>query len=88
MNENESNSNNCQSIGYNLIDRQPIENTPFEGVKWENNPYFLALGNYKLPVKGETIEELKNNLEVQKWEVITSIIGISLQIANTQKNGN
>lgn len=86
MQKNEQETNNLHLVGdsVKLVDRKQIENTPFEAVKWDEEPYFLALGSYRLPVRGETIEQLQENLEAQKWEVITSIIGISLQISNTQ----
>ena len=69
--------NNSTSISEELLQRKPIEHTPFEAVKFENEPWFLGLGSYRLPITGETYEELVNNLETEKWN-ITLYIGFHL----------
>ena len=80
--------NNSTSISEELLQRKPVEHTPFEAVKFENEPWFLGLGSYRLPITGETYEELVNNLEAEKWNIIPLIVSITLEILKSQNNGN
>ena len=80
-------NNNSISNSKELLQRIPIEHSPFEAIKFENEDWFLGLGSYKLPVTGKTYEELVNNLENEKWNIIPLVISITTEILKSQNNG-
>lgn len=65
------NSNSSQ-----LVEQEPIENTPFKVVGNENYGYFVALGNKRLtepqPTKDEAIAHLTDHKKW--WQIILNLI--------------
>ena len=84
----EETNNNSDSTSNELIQRKPIDHTPFEAVKFENEDWFIGLGSYRLPVTGKSYNEVVNNLETEKWNIIPLILSITLEILKSQQNGN
>jgi len=62
-----------------LIERFPIENTPFtvwSDYRGEKEKHYLTMGNYKVSEDCETQEEARTWPENHKWELITTMIVI------------
>jgi hypothetical protein len=77
--ENNSHSNT------ELVQRHPVENTPFEIVGNPDYGYFITLGIYRLTSTKQTIKDCEKLIKNKDWEVITGIIGAILQAEHTQK---
>lgn len=60
--------------GEELIHRETIDNTPYEIIGNKDNGYIIALGKYKLTEPRKTIEEAKEQLEIEKWNIIIRTI--------------
>lgn len=59
----------------NLMERNKIENTPFEIVGNEEIGYALLMGHYTLTEFLETKDEVKEELDKNKWIIIQRMIG-------------
>lgn len=68
--EEETNSN----LSSELIHREPIEHTPFWIVGNEELGYKLVMSKYQLTETYDTIEEVKQLLVTQKWNIISNMI--------------
>jgi hypothetical protein len=68
-------NNNSASDG-KLIQRVPIEGTPFIAVKYDEEPAFLTWGKFRLPYTANSLEEMIKIIDQEKWNIITLIAGI------------
>lgn len=60
-----------------LIEREPIENTPFWIVGNTENGYILTMGKYKVTQKKfNSIKEAREELENNTWELMLTVIAI------------
>lgn len=59
----------------NLMEREEIQNTPFEIVGNTEIGYTLIMGKYTLTEFLETKEEVLNELKTIQWKIIQRMIG-------------
>ena len=83
-----SNSTGGKNKSTQLVERKHIEGTPFTAVKIENQPYFLTLGKYRLQYAANTLDELLDLIDSEKWNIIIDICQIitEFNIKNLQNN--
>ncbi len=62
-----------------LVKRQKVENSPFEIITI-NGESFGTMGEYRLTEKGNSIEEVKKELEEITWNRIIQIVMILEEI--------
>lgn len=64
-----------------LIECTPIQGTPFNLVKKENDE-FVAFGNYRLHTGNESISLTLQKIEEKNWTIIMEVISIMIDINN------
>lgn len=67
--EDTNNSNSSNEI----IKREQIDGSPFAAIK-QDGKWFLTWGEYVLSEKFETLQELKESLEREKWNTIGTFV--------------
>lgn len=63
-----------------LIYNKREENSIFNIVGTEEKGYFAAFNNYRLTEKTKTIEEARNLIEKQKWNITLNLIAIVCEL--------
>jgi len=74
-----TNAEETHNENSSLIERFPIENTPFtvwSDYRGEKEKHYLTMGNYKVSEDCETQEEARTWPENHKWELIITMIVI------------
>jgi len=76
-----------QNSNSELLQRKPIEGTPFEAVN-TGEGWFLTLGKYKLTDKKEDIVELLEETKVKEtnWEFLITTMSVIIESILTEKN--
>lgn len=86
-NAEKENTSKIHSGNSALIQKIPIENTPFHAIGNEQDGYFIAMGNRKLTeqyqVKGQ--EEFKQLLEYEQWNIVAQMMLVSQDIIQELK---
>lgn len=60
-----------------LINREPVSNTPFTLINYDNSGWFLTIGKYQLTKPGEFEKsELLRMVENKDWSLIMTMIAI------------
>lgn len=86
-NENSGHKEKSGNENTELIHREKVERTPFYIVGNEEQGYFLTMGKYRLTEAARTIEEVKEQLETNMWDIILKLVLTSheLVISNLQE---
>lgn len=74
-NNNESNSNE-------LIERVPIEDTPFTAIRYDNK-WFLTMGKYRLTEPTDSLEQIQEDAQRADWARVMQIMQIMIDENNT-----
>lgn len=69
----EENQNKVNS-GEELIERHPIEGTPFMVVGNKDNGYFIAMGRFRISETAGTLQKAAEMLITNQWEIIGNMI--------------
>lgn len=72
-----------QNSSNKLIDREPLEGTPFTIIKDEEG-WMLVMGKYALTTKKETREELTTYIQEEMWNTIVKITVIIIETILTE----
>lgn len=73
----QSNADGTHNSTYSkLIEREPMQNTPFWIIGTEEEGYFATLGKYQITEKFPTKQAVKDHIDTQVWEIIMKIVGI------------
>lgn len=67
-----------------LISRNKIENTPFEIVGSDERGYFIALGRYKLTTNKPTLNEARECLVKEQYNIIANMIAVIFDVNNLE----
>lgn len=62
-----------------IITNEAIQGTPFRIVGNPSQGYCITIGTYKLTEPTETINEAKDQLHLQEWNIIANMIVIILE---------
>ncbi len=68
----------------NLIEREPVQNTPFWIIGNKEEGYFLTMGKWRLTDKLTTMDEVEAYLDEHSYEIVMKMI-ICLQSANEEE---
>lgn len=67
----------------NLVERKPIEGTPFTIIKqtMDNDKplYFLVMGDHRLTEPTRTEEETLEKIITEHWKIITTVVAIIVE---------
>lgn len=74
MNAEEQNKQNY------LIERRNIPTTPFTAIKMDEKGWFAAIQNYRITEKFENLEDLKRYINKKPWELLTTVIGVIVEL--------
>lgn len=69
----DENQNREQSSNTELIHRERVIGTPFSVVGNEESGYFVTLGMYKISPHYPTLNEAKEAVEQDKWDIIINV---------------
>lgn len=82
LENSQTTANQANSTDYSneLINREPIEGTPFQLIKLENG-FFLTMGNYRITEIYNTKEETLELINTQKlnWYTLLTIINTMIE---------
>lgn len=67
---------NHNSTSSKLIEREPMENTPFWIIGTNEEGYFAVLGKYQITEKFPTKQAVRDHIDIFVWEIIMKIVGI------------
>lgn len=71
---------NKQHSSTELIHKEPIENSPLWIIGNEETGYFVSIKNYRLTELYKTIEEAKDRLRIESWNIIVRLTAIIMEI--------
>lgn len=71
-----------------LIEREPIENSPFTLIKNEKEEYFIVMGNYRITEIHNSKEEAITYLMRNTYNVILTMITIVHEKLKEMENNN
>lgn len=63
-----------------LVEREPIENTPFWILGNVTDGYFLAMGKFRVSPVFDEKSEVLDYMLIQQWNLILTIIGCCYQV--------
>lgn len=63
-----------------LIHKEPIENTPLWVIGNKETGYFLSIHNYRITEIYNTIDEAKDRLKIESWNIIARLTGIIIEL--------
>lgn len=59
-----------------LLEREPMEDTPFWIIGSEKEGYFATLGKYQLTEKFPTKDGVQNHIDTKVWDIVMKVVGI------------
>lgn len=72
-----------QQQNNNLVERKPIEGTPFTIIKqiMDNDKpvYFLVMGDHRLTEPTQTEEQTLDKILTEHWKIITTVVAIIVE---------
>lgn len=67
-----------------LLERHPIENTPFQAVRYEDE-WYLLMGKYRLTEGLETLEDVISEAGNTSWNRLLAIMHIMIKEYNNKE---
>lgn len=74
-----------ETFSTQLVEREKIENSPFEIIGNKDHGYFAAFGKYRITEKFENMQLVKDYLESHKWEVVVNLILTLIDVDRTYR---
>lgn len=68
-----------------LIVREKIENSPFWVIGTEDSGYFVVLKHYRISETYETVEEARNAIHTEKWNIAFRMCAIIFEILSEEE---
>lgn len=69
----QSNAEETPNNNSTLVDRIPIENTPFKIIKHEDK-YFIGFGKYRLTEDFNTADDAEDQLYINLWNIVLRMV--------------
>lgn len=57
-----------------LVEREKVEGTPFEIIKYPDSGYFVALNKYRVTEEFETMLEAVEVIDNKEWDFLTTVM--------------
>lgn len=77
-------ANNSESNSDELVQRIPIEDTPFTAIKFDDK-WFLTMGKYRLTDPVDTLEGVKEDAQRADWARVMQIMQIMIDENENKK---
>lgn len=62
-----------------LIQKEQIPKSPFMGIKYEDEPWFIVLGKYKVAEGFQDMQAMQAYLEDNKWQCIALLMQLIIE---------
>lgn len=82
------NQNKVNYSNEELLHKERIDNTPFYIIGNNEQGYFITYGKYRITERKNTIVEIREELEKDRWTIITVLIAVLIQITDEIKEKN
>lgn len=76
-----------ENYGNKIIERIPVENTPFTALYVQEQGWFLALGIHRVTELCETKEQAVDMLRIKMWDIVGALALILIDFKEKQKQG-